>query len=161
MSRNVKKGSTTESQQENGGTANSGQNAQSESRPTGRIDHPTGKYQYIEQEQEQERPTGRVDHPTGKYQYIDQDEPQTVNTIDKSTMVVDYTVTVTAFGRDKKKVLDLTMGKRRRSNDSAYGVPIKVCSSVQKDMLELADKLILAGATVEVKKTITIEIPII
>ena len=160
MSRNVKKGSTTESQQESN-TNNAGQNAQGESRPTGRIDHPTGKYQYIDQEQEQERPKGRIDHPTGKYQYIDQDEPQTVNTVDKSTMTVDYMVTVTAFGKDKAKVLDLTMGKRRRSKDSAYGVPIKVSSSVQKDMLELADKLILAGATVEVKKTITIEIPII
>ena len=50
------------------------------SRPTGRVDHPTTKYDYIEQvkqeeqkqEQEQERPTGRVDHPTTKYDYIEQ-----------------------------------------------------------------------------------------
>ena len=51
-----------------------------ESRPTGRIDHPTTKYDYIEQmeqgenQQEQERPTGRIDHPTTKYDYIEQME---------------------------------------------------------------------------------------
>ena len=179
MSRTIKKGRPTDSQQGSAST-NSGQSTQGKGRPTGRVDRPKGKAQYMDQEKErpagrvdhptgkaqymdkeEERPTGRVDHPTGKAQYMDKEEPQTVNTVDKSTMTVNYTVTVTAFGKNKGKVLDLVMGKRRRSDDSAYVVPFKIGSAVQKDMLDLADRLLAAGATVEVKKTITIEISII
>ena len=75
-----------------------------ESRPTGRIDHPTTKYDYIEQmeqaeNQEQERPTGRIDHPTTKYDYIEQmeqgenqqEQERPTGRIDHPTTKYDYT----------------------------------------------------------------------
>ena len=75
-------------------------------------------------------------------------------------MQVDYRVTVTSFGKQKSKVLDLIMGVHRSRNDNEYEAPLTFTGLNKEDIFAMAVNLSGLGAKVEVKKTILIEIPI-
>ena len=143
---------------------------ESSSRPTGRVDHPTGKYQYIEQaeqeekQQEQERPTGRVDHPTGKYQYIEDGEKVPVtNVADNSDVLIEYTLKVVSAGPNAEKVGDLVLGTSRRKRNINLNNPFSCTMKAAKaaEAFEMARKAVDLGAKVEFTKRITIDVKII
>ena len=140
------------------------------SRPTGRVDHPTTKYDYIEQvkqeeqQQEQERPTGRVDHPTGKYQYLeDEEKVPAANVADNSDVVIEYTLKVVSAGPNAEKVADLVLGTgwRRRNINLNNAFSCTMASTKASKAFEMAQKAVELGAKVEFKKSIMIEVTII
>ena len=140
------------------------------SRPTGRVDHPTTKYDYIEQvkqeeqQQEQERPTGRVDHPTGKYQYLeDEEKVPAANVADNSDVVIEYTLKVVSAGPNAEKVADLVLGTgwRRRKINLNNAFSCTMASTKASKAFEMAQKAVELGAKVEFKKSIMIEVTII
>ena len=146
------------------------------SRPTGRVDHPTTKYDYIEQagqdenkkenepEKGQDRPTGRVDHPTGKYQYLEDNEkiPAT-NVADNSDVLIEYTLKVVSAGPNANKVADLVLGTGRRKRNVNLDKPFSCTMQAAKaaEAFEMARKAVDLGAKVEFTKRITIDVKII
>ena len=148
-----------------------------ESRPTGRVDHPTTKYDYIEQleeeekkkeeeqNQSQERPTGRIDHPTTKYDYIEQlgEEVQVKNVADNSDVVIEYTLKVVSAGPNAAKVMELVLGssRRRRNINPNTSFSCTLQQDKAKEAFEMAHKAVELGAEVEFKKRISIEVTII
>ena len=145
-----------------------------ESRPTGRVDHPTTKYDYIEQLEEeekkkqdegQERPTGRVDHPTTKYDYIEQlgEEVQVTNVADTSDVVIEYTLKVVSPGANAEKVADVVLGAGWRNRNVNPNNPFSCTLKQNKanEAFEMARQAVALGARVEFKKRILIEVKII
>ena len=145
-----------------------------ESRPTGRVDHPTTKYDYIEQLEEeekkkqdegQERPSGRIDHPTTKYDYIEQlgEEVQVPNVADNSDVVIEYTLKVVSAGPNAAKVMELVLGssRRRRNINPNTSFSCTLQQDKAKEAFEMAHKAVELGAEVEFKKRISIEVTII
>ena len=147
------------------------ENTDTGSRPTGRVDHPTTKYDYIEQmeqeekQQEQERPTGRVDHPTTKYDYIEQmgGDATAPNATDNSDVVIEYTLKVVTPGPNAVKVADLVLGASWRSRhlnpNGTYSCTFKQTKA--NEAFEMARGAVALGAQVEFKKRILIEVTII
>lgn len=140
--------------------------AQEQERPKGRIDHPEGKQQYLdkveeEPAQEQERPKGRIDHPEGKQQYLDKENPEPVPVEDKSTVTISYTVKVMSFGNDEAFVRKTVLGARRKNSAVKFPITVTFGEKGSNDALALAKSLQAVDAQVEVKKNISIEIPII
>ena len=148
-----------------------------ESRPTGRVDHPTTKYDYIEQleeeekkkeeeqNQSQERPTGRIDHPTTKYDYIEQlgEEVQVPNVADNSDVVIEYTLKVISAGHNAEKVADVVLGTGWRKRNINLNNPFSCTLQQNKanKAFEMARQAVALGAQVEFKKRILIEVKII
>ena len=146
------------------------ENQQEQERPTGRIDHPTTKYDYIEQieqdekQQGQERPSGRIDHPTGKYQYLEDDEKASVPVAaDNSAVVVEYTLKVVSPGPNAEKVADLVLGNtwRVRNADAASSYSCTMGQAKAAEAFDMARQAVALGAKVEFKKRVLIEVTII
>ena len=149
--------------------SDSGQQAQSESqsgtRPTSRVDHPEGKRQYMDKDQ-------RIDHPAGKQQYMDKERPNSridqpgrpveKNPVpeikDPSNVKCTLKLTVKAIKSDKDNVLLQVLG----TNYVGKKLPFTVSYNerVYANGLDDAWKLVKLGATVELKKIVTIEFPI-
>ena len=149
--------------------SDSGQQAQSESqsgtRPTSRVDHPAGKQQYMDKDQ-------RIDHPEGKQQYMDKERPTSrvdqpgrpveKNPVpeikDPSSVKSTLKLTVKAIKSDKDNVLLQVLG----TNYVGKKLPFTVSYNerVYANGLDDAWKLVKLGATVELKKIVTIEFPI-
>lgn len=145
--------------------------AKTESRPTGRIDHPTTKYDYIEQMEQEEkkkeegqRPSGRIDHPTGKYQYLEDDEKASAPVAaDNSAVVVEYTLKVVSPGPNAEKVADLVLGNtwRVRNADAASSYSCTMGQAKAAEAFDMARQAVALGAKVEFKKRVLIEVTII
>ena len=149
--------------------SDSGQQAQSESqsgtRPTSRVDHPEGKRQYMDKDQ-------RIDHPAGKQQYMDKERPNSridqpgrpveKNPVpeikDPSNVKCTLKLTVKDIKSDKDNVLLQVLG----TNYVGKKLPFTVSYNerVYANGLDDAWKLVKLGATVELKKIVTIEFPI-
>ena len=141
-------------------------NSEATERRKGRIDHPEGKQQYMD------KPSGRIDHPEGKQQYLDKEEEERRTSridqpgrpveydpvpeiTDESTTSYVYKLTLKSLGRVSDSVIKSTLGK----NYSAKDVPFSVTynSRTKADAFDNARTLVKLGATVEIKKIVTIE----
>ena len=152
--------------------SDSGQQAQSESqsgtRPTSRVDHPAGKQQYMDKDQ-------RIDHPEGKQQYMDKERPtsrvdQPGRPVEKNPVpeikdpsnvkctLNTLKLTVKTIKSDKDNVLLQVLG----TNYVGKKLPFTVSYNERAyaNGLDDAWKLVKLGATVELKKIVTIEFPI-
>jgi len=120
---------------------------------TGRVDHPVGKQQYVEEA----RPTSRVDQP-GRPVTVDKTAVPEVT--DKTRTSVTYQLVVKSYGKNKSLVRSLILGDRA---DSLDGLPVTVTASERrkKDLFSIAQTLLSVEADIELKKTIQLEIPII
>ena len=139
--------------------------SQSGTRPTSRVDHPEGKRQYMDKDQ-------RIDHPAGKQQYMDKERPN--SRIDQPGRPVEKNpvpeikdprnikctlkLTVKAIKSDKENVLLQVLG----TNYVGKKLPFTVSYNERAyaNGLDDALKLVKLGATVELKKIVTIEFPI-
>ena len=149
--------------------SDSGQQAQSESqsgtRPTSRVDHPAGKQQYMDKDQ-------RIDHPEGKQQYMDKERPTSrvdqpgrpveKNPVpeikDPSSVKSTLKLTVKAIKSDKDNVLLQVLGTNYVGKKLPFSVSYN--SRAYANGLDDAWRLVKLGATVELKKIVTIEFPI-
>ena len=133
--------------------SDSGQQAQSESqsgtRPTSRVDHPAGKQQYMDKE----RPNARIDQPGRPVEKNPVPEIK-----DPSNVKCTLKLTVKAIKSDKDNVLLQVLG----TNYVGKKLPFTVSYNerVYANGLDDAWKLVKLGATVELKKIVTIEFPI-
>ena len=130
-------------------TSDSGEQTQSGTRPTSRVDHPAGKQQYMDKE----RPTSRVDQPGRPVEKNPVPEIKDPSSV-KSTLKL----TVKAIKSDKDNVLLQVLG----TNYVGKKLPFTVSYNerVYANGLDDAWKLVKLGATVELKKIVTIEFPI-
>ena len=114
-----------------------------------RIDHPEGKQQYMDKE----RPTSRVDQPGRPVEKNPVPEIKDPSSV-KSTLKL----TVKAIKSDKDNVLLQVLG----TNYVGKKLPFTVSYNerVYANGLDDAWKLVKLGATVELKKIVTIEFPI-
>lgn len=149
--------------------SDSGQQAQSESqsgtRPTSRVDHPEGKRQYMDKDQ-------RIDHPAGKQQYMDKERPNSridqpgrpveKNPVpeikDPSSVKSTLKLTVKTIKSDKDNVLLQVLGTNYVGKKLPFSVSYN--SRAYANGLDDAWRLVKLGATVELKKIVTIEFPI-
>lgn len=149
--------------------SDSGQQAQSESqsgtRPTSRVDHPAGKQQYMDKDQ-------RIDHPEGKQQYMDKERPTSrvdqpgrpveKNPVpeikDPSSVKSTLKLTVKTIKSDKDNVLLQVLGTNYVGKKLPFSVSYN--SRAYANGLDDAWRLVKLGATVELKKIVTIEFPI-
>ena len=111
------------------------------------------------------RPTGRIDHPTTKYDYIEQmgGDATAPNATDNSDVVIEYTLKVVTPGPNAEKVADLVLGaswRRRNLNpNGTYSCTFKQTKA--NEAFEMARGAVALGAQVEFKKRILIEVTII
>lgn len=138
------------------------QQSQSGTRPTSRVDHPEGKRQYMDKDQ-------RIDHPEGKQQYMDKERPnaridQPGRPVEKdpvpeikdaSTVKSTLKLTVKDIKSDKDNVLLQVLG----TNYVGKKLPFTVSYNERAyaNGLDNAWKLVKLGATVELKKIVTVE----
>jgi len=124
---------------------------------SGRVDAPKGKGQYITDSQP-EKTTGRVDAPVGKWQYITDGSEEAVLE-DKSTCQILYVLSMLAYGSNKS-LANRLIGVNVRSN---LQLPFQICyyEHQQNQAFDLAKKLLAVGAKIELKKEITINIPLL
>ena len=140
-----------------------------ETSSTGRVDHPTGKFEkWIDQDDStEEMATGRVDHPAGKFElWIDQDEPTTatdttttttsspsVTITDNVTLTTYYSVLVTDPGPDEEKVKTLMFGSDPRRNGN---LRVARLLPTEREAKILISQLVAAGAKYRVGKFFSI-----
>ena len=143
-------------------SSDSEQQSQSGTRPTSRVDHPEGKRQYMDKDQ-------RIDHPEGKQQYMDKERPnaridQPGRPVEKdpvpeikdaSTVKSTLKLTVKDIKSDKDNVLLQVLG----TNYVGKKLPFTVSYNERAyaNGLDNAWKLVKLGATVELKKIVTVE----
>ncbi len=143
-------------------SSDSEQQSQSGTRPTSRVDHPEGKRQYMDKDQ-------RIDHPEGKQQYMDKERPnaridQPGRPVEKdpvpeikdaSTVKSTLKLTVKDIKSDKDNVLLQILG----TNYVGKKLPFTVSYNERAyaNGLDNAWKLVKLGATVELKKIVTVE----
>lgn len=143
-------------------SSDSEQQSQSGTRPTSRVDHPEGKRQYMDKDQ-------RIDHPEGKQQYMDKERPnaridQPGRPVEKdpvpeikdaSTVKSTLKLTVKDIKNDKDNVLLQVLG----TNYVGKKLPFTVSYNERAyaNGLDNAWKLVKLGATVELKKIVTVE----
>ena len=146
-------------------TSDSGEQTQSGTRPTSRVDHPAGKQQYMDKDQ-------RIDHPAGKQQYMDKERPNSridqpgrpveKNPVpeikDPSNVKCTLKLTVKAIKSDKENVLLQVLGTNYVGKKLPFSVSYN--SRAYANGLDDAWRLVKLGATVELKKIVTIEFPI-
>ena len=130
-------------------TSDSGEQTQSGTRPTSRVDHPAGKQQYMDKE----RPNSRIDQPGRPVEKNPVPEIK-----DPSNVKCTLKLTVKAIKSDKDNVLLQVLG----TNYVGKKLPFTVSYNerVYANGLDDAWKLVKLGATVELKKIVTIEFPI-
>jgi hypothetical protein len=110
------------------------------------------------------RPTGRVDHPTGKAQYLEDGEKEPATVVaDNSDVLVEYTLKVVSAGPNANKVADLVLGTGRRKRNVNLDKPFSCTMQAAKaaEAFEKARKAVDLGAKVEFTKRITIDVKII
>ena len=109
-----------------------------------------------EQTSTQTRPNSRVDHPEGKRQYMDQDdEPAVPEVKDASSIKCSYKLTVKSVQRNAADVIKDVLGSKYA--DKPLPFTITYNDRTLANGLDNAQRLVRRGATVELKKIVTIE----